>query len=169
MKRGQIFLGETFFVVVILIILIVIGIVIYAGAQERETTVQETFFRDLDAIAVSKYLTQLTELQCSTLQVQQANCIDIYKLEGLERYRQEYPDDYAQYYFTQLLNAKLSIIELYPPPPSGQENKTWVLYNNTLPEGATTLTRSSFIPVSLLNPITAKQTFGVLQLETYYR
>ena len=173
MKRAQIPLGETFFAVVIVIFLIVIGIVFYAGAQERQTDIQQNFLQDLDAIAMSKYMEQLTEIKCSTLEVQQANCLDIYKLEALQAFSEAEPETFATYYFTQLQNAQLVIRQIYP-----NTGEYWVLYNNTLivedPDNTDAPqplfdTAVSFIPVSLHNPITNRQSFGVLELTLFQR
>lgn len=164
MKKAQIQLGETIFVVIIIVVIIVFGIVFYAQTQERESGRQQDFLQELDAIAMNKYITQLTEIQCSLLQVQQNNCLDIHKLEALQQFALHNPSDYSQYYFTQLSDAKLWVVEIYPPT-----NTTWVLYNNTL--GNVTPRRStlSFVPVSLRNSISSEQSFGLIYLETYYR
>lgn len=162
MKRAQIQLGETIFTVIILILLFVFGLVFYSGSRERGTDRQETLLQDLDAIAISKYVGALSELQCSSLQVRRANCLNMLKLDGFVRFRQERPDLFTPYYFTQLGNAMVRVDELYP------STQSWVLYNNTLGETPRRVS-SSLIPVSIHNPVLDRHSFAILTLEQYYR
>lgn len=164
MSRAQIQLGETIFVTIIIVVLIVFGISFFSRAQVDETVRQQDFLENLDAIVMSKYLTSIAELQCSTLQVQEANCFDIYKLEGFLTFKKQHPDLFDQYYFTQLGNAKLTIKQLYPT----DHHREWVLYQNELEQPPRRVT-TNLLPVSLYDPIFNKHAFGLVTLETYYR
>lgn len=164
MRKAQIQLGETIFVLMIILLLIVFGLVFFADAEEREFEEQQEFIEELDAIALSKYLTQLSELQCSTLEVRRANCLDKYKLEALITYRENHPEQFTQFYFSELEDAKLYVQEIYP-----SNTTEWVLYNNTLGERTPRRTSLSLIPVVIYDPLLETMNFAVLHMEKYYR
>jgi hypothetical protein len=161
-KKAQLQMGETIFVVIFIIILIVFGIVFSTNAEEDSIREKQKTLTDLNAITISKYASSLIELQCSTLGVIDKSCFDKYKLMAFMNLSEKESGQIAEYYFSQFKNANVTIKEIYPPT-----NNEWTIYYNELGFNKTKKSKMTTIPVSLLDPISKQKSFGELIITTF--
>ena len=84
-RKSQLKIGETIAILIVFFMLLVLGIFFYIGVQQA--TSQKTFEResDISAIEVVQRASTLPELQCSSGNDIEDNCIDIYKLAFLNQ------------------------------------------------------------------------------------
>jgi len=164
-RKAQLQMGESIFVVIIILLLIIFGLVFASNAEEDEIIKKNQAFQDLDAITTSKYAASLTELQCSVLDVIEMSCYDINKMSAFMKVTEIHPDLSAEYYFSQLGNANITIKEIYP------SDRSWEVYYNGL--GYDRLgneivgkSKSTILPITLFDSITKKKSFGILIIES---
>jgi len=165
-KKAQIQLGESIFVVMIIILIIVFGLVFSSQAEKDVVTQRSEKFTNLNSIMLGKYASSLAELRCSSLEVQELSCFDIQKIEAFIELQEKQSDFVAEYYFTKLGDANISLDLIYPV------NKTFEIYYNGL--GKDNLGKPIkaeenriIIPVSAYDDVTQQYSFGVLQIIQY--
>lgn len=168
-------MGETIFVVMIIILLIVIGFVFMFKAEESSSYVQATKFHELDSVALGQLITNLPELVCSTSGTKQQSCFDTSKIDAFRNVLSNNKDISMEYYFEKLGNVNITVEEIYP-----NVNKRWTIYVNdfnlnvTDEQGDIVKLIQSYgstlkIPILLRDPITNKNSFGVLYVTKYRR
>lgn len=162
-QKAQLQMGETIFAVIIILLLIVFGLVFFKETQKDELTQKKAAFLDLDSVAVAQYMSSLSEIQCSILEVKELSCFDIEKMNAFKKLRTNYPLLTSEYYFSKLGNAYVYVDEIYP------QEKTFVIYNNTLSDDINHNEQFIIIPVSLFDPITKTYSFGTLYMRVYTR
>ena len=173
-KKGQIQLGESIFVVIIIIVLIVFGLVFYSQAQKESTSQDKSQFQDLSSISLTQYTTSLSEVECSSQEVQSSTCFDTTKLTAfILLYDNTQGESAKEFYFSQLGNAIVYINETYPVYDNAPQ-RYWLLYSNypvlsspvLTPEEEVRLAPRTQVqlPVSLHDPIYDITSFGVLTI-----
>jgi hypothetical protein len=161
-RNAQIQMGETIFAVIIIIVIIIFILVFYSNAQEKDFSQQQTTFVDLASISLAQYVGALPELGCSQREVKDLSCFDITKLSAFVTTSELHPRLTEEYYATQLGTVLIQVHEIYP------DHQTWTLYNNSLNQSIAN-SRQVQKPVSLLNSVTGKHSFGILHITLYRR
>jgi hypothetical protein len=168
LKKGQIQLGETIFVVIFILIIIIFGIVFFSGAEKDEIVHQQQKYADLSTVSLAQYASSLSELACSKHDVEEISCFDLTKVEAFAELMNDSDliSITREYYFTRLGNADIKLWVIYP------EQKNITLYHNEygLANASTTpLGKPVLKPVSIYNPLTKQTSFGVMQITKYLR
>jgi len=167
LKKAQIQLGESIFVVIIIILIIVLGIVFSSQAQKDEYEQRAETFTNLDSVMLGQFATSLTELQCSTLQVEELSCFDLHKILAFQKLQETNNDQSAQYYYSQLGDANITLELIYP------EEKFIQIYLNELNLGNISgvpiqpQEKPIIIPVSIYDDLKQEYYFGVLHITMY--
>jgi len=144
-------MGETIAVLIIFFFLIVLGVAFYINVSKSKVySNQEEIFAQ-DSIKVSQTVSFLPELQCSSENIVDDNCYDLYKLAASK----DHILNNVNFYFPFFLNTEIEIKELYP------NNRKWLIYNNTGDRDAPMYTN---VPISLYNATTKRYSFGVLTI-----
>jgi len=157
-RKAQIQMLETMAVLLIFFILIVLGIVFYTNILKGNIGIQKEEVMQLNAIEISQRASSLPELQCSEENIVSENCIDLLKLQSAS----EIIPLNEVFYYDSLLFSKINITEVYP-----DNSRSWVLYNHTLEEFSNKIVTN--IPISLFDPVTNKNSFGVMSVELFSR
>jgi len=161
-QKAQIQMGETIFAVIIIIVIIIFVLVFYSSAQEKDFSEQQKTFVDLESISLAQYVGALPELGCSQRQVKDLSCFDTTKLSAFVTTSELHPRLTEEYYATQLGTITIQVHEIYP------EHRSWTLYNNSLNQSIAN-SRQVQKPVSLLDSVTEKHSFGILHITLYRR
>jgi hypothetical protein len=148
---------ETIAVMFVFFILVVLGFVFYSNVLKGNIEIQREESIQLQAIEVAQRASTLPELQCSEDNIVSDNCIDLLKLEAAA----EAIQDNELFYFDRLLFSKITVREVYP------ESYQWMLYDRPLDDFSDKIV--SNIPISLLDPITNKNSFGVMTVELFLK
>jgi len=164
MKKAQVRITETIAILIIFFILVMFGIIFFS--QIQRTTFDQRTIQAAGERAVSTSLNALflPELSCTKGDnVEIKDCIDILKLEAAAVVVASNTD----YYFDIFQYATIHVEELYPVPRKPQE---WVLYSKTrddiVPDEFTPKATTP-VPVSLYDPLTRENYFGVLIIDVY--
>lgn len=163
-KKAQLQLGESIFVVIIIILLIVFVIIFTSQAEQESYERKADEFTDLETIMLSQFASTLAELRCSTLQVEELSCFDKHKLQAFGKLQEEYPQLTAEFYFTQLGDANITLEFIYPQQPP-----LTLYYNGIEADNTTILERRSIVPVSIYDDLTQTYTFALLHITKYTR
>lgn len=156
-KKAQIQMNETIFIVIFIILIIVFGIVFFSQAEGESVRDKQKQFRDLDFITATQFVASLTELECSSHGAEEVSCFDKIKIKSFSNLTRNDWDLVGEYYVSKMGPAIISIKELYP------FEEEWIIYNYTGEDGETTFAGQQIqIPISLLDPITNKKSFGAI-------
>jgi len=156
-KKSQIQMMETIAVLFIFFILVLIGFVFYAQVLKSNIDVEKEESIQLNAISIAQRVSFLPELQCSEENIASDNCIDLLKLDAASKIMQEN----EIYYYDRLLFSKVTVNEIYPNP------RQWTLYDRGLNNFSNKLTTN--IPISILDPINKKNSFGLMTVELFLK
>jgi len=169
-ERGQIQLGETIFIVIFILLIIIFGLVFFSGAEKEQIQKQQAKYADLSTVSLAQFASSLIELSCSKKGVEDLSCYDLRKLEAFALLLNDTSkiDMTREYYFTQLGNAKIEVEQIYP------YNMSILLYENRIypddPEVQLVENgKPVLIPLTLYDPVTRKNNFGVMTVTKYTR
>jgi len=171
-RKSQLKIGETIAILIVFFMLLVLGIFFYIGVQQA--TSQKSFEResDISAIEVVQKASNLPELQCSSGNDVEDNCIDIYKLAFLN---QSISDPSSQEHYAGIFGlSKIEVKVLSPthddflkdssgnslsfftgPTTGVWTQESFILYANPSTEAEQsqfTQSRTN-VPISLYNPL----------------
>lgn len=166
MKRGQIQIGETIFVVIFILLIIILGLVFFASGKQDSLERKQDTFDELDAIVLAQLVTSLKELECSQLDVKETSCLDKVRLDAFVDLIGNDWELAGEYYTLLLGNALIVVEEVYP------QQQTWVLYNYSFDlhdPGIEYDAPSTELPMKLYNAVTGEFSFGVLYITRYNR
>lgn len=153
-KKSQIQMGETIAVLFVFFILVIIGFIFYVKVIKSNAEVQSEESSQLNSVDISQKVMFLPELQCSEGNRIADNCIDILKINSAQNVIR----DNALYYYDLLEFGNISVSQIYP------SEAQWTIYSRKNPEYQNRFVTN--VPISLLDPVTRKQGFGVLTIET---
>ena len=156
-KRAQVQMMETLAVLLVFFVLIILGIVFYSKIMKGSIELQKEEGIQLNAIKVSQRASTLPELQCSEDNIVSDNCIDIIKLEIASKIIREN----EIYYYDRLLFSKIKLTQIYP------DNKEWLLYERPLDDFSNKIVTN--IPISLLDPVNNRNSFGIMNVELFVK
>ena len=156
-KNAQAQMLETIAVLFVFFVLILIGLIFYANVLRGNVAIQQEESAQLRAIEVAQRASSLPELQCSEDNIKSDNCIDLIKLDISTSVIKE--NDY--HYYDRLLFSRVTVKEIYP------NNNVWNLYDRPLDDFSNKITTN--IPISLLDPVNNKNSFGVMTVELFLK
>jgi len=148
---------ETMAVLFIFFLLVVMGLVFYAKVLSGNIDFQKEESIQLNAIEIAQRASSLPELQCSLDNIVSDNCIDIIKLDVASDILVEN----EVFYYDRLLFSRITVREIYPG------NNEWTLYDR--PREDSEDKRVTQIPISLFDPISNKNSFGVMFVELFVK
>ena len=156
-RKGQIQVFETMAVLVIFFILIFIGFIFY-GRMVRTDIGKESYeLSQLKSISTAQKVMFFPELQCSDDSLVKENCIDRLKLDSAMMVMR----DNEIYYYDMLEFSEINITSIYP------NEQKWTVYSRK-PDTF----KSRFItnvPVLIHDPLTGRDDFGIITIETTAR
>ena len=157
-RKAQIQIGETVAVLFVFFILVIIGIIFYVKIIRGniESEIQEA--SQLSSIGIAQRVMFLPELQCSNDNVIKENCIDILKLNNAENLM----SGNEVYYYDLFEFSNIIVSEIKPDGTSGEPSN---IYLRTLDKFKNKFVTN--VPISLYNPTTKRNSFGLLTIETY--
>jgi hypothetical protein len=113
--------------------------------------------QELESIRVSQTISYLPELQCSSKNIVEDNCFDIYKLNAfLEMKNNE--TNFNQTYYPFFYYSNITVQKVYPGT-----QQSWNIYNKVGKGGSF----KTLIPILIYDPTTDKNSFGVLTVQSY--
>lgn len=163
LKKAQIQVSESIFIVIFILIIIIFGIVFYSGAQKEETIQKRARFAELESIQVAQIAASISEVQCSLTDVQKPSCFEIEKMDAFINITENERSLTREYFFSKLGNTRLVVREVYP------DEREWVLYNNTIGENVSQSGLPVIVPVSLYKAASGNYHYGVLYITNFQK
>lgn len=164
-RKGQMQMGETIAVIIVVIFLIVLGLVFYSKIKAQSLQEKKVVFEELDVVKLSQLSYSLPEIQCSFAEVSEHGCIDLLKFNYLaEMINNSYTsssDKTAYFYYRELFGTSRISLQIINNTGFASEkelyetNRSWTIKNTV------------YMPTNIYNPITQKNSFGVLVVEKY--
>ena len=149
-------MAETIAVIFVFFIIIVIGFVFYGRVMKGSIESQRDESSQLKSIEIAQRIMFLPEIQCSDDVVTEIrNCIDMLKINAAQKIMKAN----ELYYYDLLEYSDINIYLVYP------NANNWVLYSRKPMAYKTKFVTNT--PISVYNPVTRKNGFGVLSIETY--
>lgn len=161
MKRAQIQSGETITVLVIIAVLIALGLIFGFNTEQSSIQQDQEQIQEQRAISLALKAANLKELKCSEYDSAGVLCIDEFKATAISKIIQKNTERAYLFYYDIFRNSEIKIIPLYPQE---QDNITIYNFNDT----ANKTKRTSQRPIILINPVTEKRSFALLQTAIYY-
>ncbi|HIH92091.1 TPA: hypothetical protein HA281_04760 [Candidatus Woesearchaeota archaeon] len=155
--RAQVQMGETIAILLVFFFFVVIGMVFYVNIIKSKSATEREENTQLEAITVLKKALALPELQCSRQNIVEDSCIDLLKLQAASIVVPQH----QEYYFDSLGFSVVSVQEVYP------STHNYTLYNSPLDKYSSKSVTNA--PISLLDPVTGTNAFGVITIDTYAR
>ncbi len=151
MKKAQVQLQESIFVLVIFIILILISLIVFFKFMDISITTDTTNYLDTKFYALTNIIPVMPELRCSNLGIDQ-ECIDIDKVKAFQEFSKGYSNVFGQ--------KNITLIMTYP----GNENN-YQIYLNKPRNTKNTRVISTY--VSVYDSSQDKYKIGKLIVEEY--
>ncbi len=159
MRKGQIKLVESVFVIIIFMIILVIAIVFFSRFQRSESQFQDTQESLRQSVQMAQRFASLPEVACTENNAIRRNCVDLMKLENMDKLS----TNEMVYYYDLFRYGTVTIEKLFPEGDADSGNK-WVIYNNTRDDMGFF---SMGIPMSIYNPETRQRYFGLMEVVYY--
>lgn len=154
MKKSQIQIGETIAVLFVFFILIIVGFIFYVKVIKGNIELEKEELSELRSIGIAQRVMFLPELQCSKDNVVRENCIDILKLDSAKKLMK----DNEIYYYDLLGFSDVGVSQIYPTQAK------WSIYSRKTEDYKNIFVTN--IPVTLYDPYSDKNGFGILTIET---
>ncbi len=155
MRKAQIQMFETIFVVLIFIVFVGIGLIFYYVESKRNIDQKVGEFQSLGAIETTLIALNAPEFVCTSGEYMRNTCFDLQKVIAFESLRLRGSHYFSDYYFKQFGYSNITVTRIYPSP-----SLSWTLYS--LSPDKSTQTNSFFVPVSLQDG--SKIYLGVLKV-----
>jgi hypothetical protein len=169
MKKAQVQLGETIFIIIFILLIIIFAIVFFSGAEKEELQKQQSKYAELSTVSLAQYASSLSELSCSKKGVEDLSCYDLRKLKAFALLLNDETkiDLTREYYFTQFGNAKIEVQQIYPSYDHIllYENRIYPDTNELMQEDG----KPVLVPLTLYDSVMRKNNFGVLIITKYTR
>ena len=156
-KKAQLQIFETIIVIFIFFILFISGFVFYVNFIKGSTQNSISEFAGKKSVQIVDTLMVFPEIFCSEDNKIDEHCIDLIKLESAKKIM----GDNSLFYHDLLEFSNVTVTRIYP------DSGRWELYIRKPPAYKDKFVTE--VPVSLKDPATKKQGFGVLTIETYVR
>ncbi len=162
MKKAQIKMMETIFVLLVFFMLLGFGFIFYANYQNRQFEQSRKELLAKDAVDSALRILMLPELQCSRRNAITPNCIDKYKLEALKEMITA-DGSVRDNYFSIFGYGSITVEYIYPDdtiPPL-------VLYENSLLQQDTSASYPVTVAVNVQDSSVVQEdinAFGLLKI-----
>ncbi len=156
-KKSQMKMMESIFVLFLFFFLLAFGVVFYVNysRSEAEDTLRERMISEgLDSTERFQYS---PEVVCTEGITEDSDCFDLLKLEAFKDLSSKRTEQYRTYYPNNII--RLNIIF-----PESKE-RSWVIYNYTIPYENATRSVTSYIPAVFFNSSSEERYFGYLEFE----
>ena len=147
-------MGETIAVLFIFFILVVIGFIFYGKIVRNNLESEKDEVAQLRSVGIVERVMFLPEVQCSEDNVIKDNCADILKLDAAK----QAINANEVYYYDLLEYGNITISQIYPTEQS------WVIYSRKLDGYKNKFVTN--VPISLYDPSTRKNGFGIISIES---
>lgn len=159
-RKGQLHILESMVALLAFSMLLAVAIAFYGAFQRTAYATELGQTAEARAVALSKAAVSLPELQCSSRNiVRNENCIDLLKLQEMEKQARKDPDSYYEL----LGYSTIEIEQVYPAAPGAKIMMR--AYDKKPPEHANELRFQ--VPVTLYDPVQRTYAFGVLSVVSY--
>lgn len=176
MKRAQIRMMESIFVMVIFLFIVGFGFVFYFSATKGSAEVKEIELQEQKSIEVALFISQLPELQCTEGGTVGGACIDLFKARALKTL-QEHEDSqiretYLLHYYDLFGFAEITLRSIYPSPvilEGTQLIDQIIVYSRPPQDRLRKAARTIFFPVTLKDIVAGEEiySFGQLEVKVY--
>jgi len=156
-KKSQLHMLETIAVLAVFFILVVFVFIFYLNVSERNVEIEKGESIQLNAIDIAQKASLMEELQCSQDGVVTESCIDLLKLDSMSNIIR----GNEIYFFDLFSYSRITVKEIYP------DKEEWMIYDRQL-EGYSDRIVTN-IPITLFDPLSNKNSFGVMIVEVYSR
>ncbi len=156
MKKSQIKMAETVSVLVIFILVTFIGFIFYSNYEQTQLRRIENRFSEYASLETVQLITYLPELRCPTTEMSRG-CIDLLKLKSFINKSDEGQEEFLLDYIDTLGNSRIQLKTHYP------NNYSFLVFDN-LQEDAPRID-TTFVHVSLYDPLNSTYNYGVLEVE----
>ena len=158
--KSQIKLFESIAVLIVFVFIIAIGMRFYTSMQMQEFEDTRREFFQLNSVKVATIVSNLDELSCSFSGIGDTACFDLLKIASWDKVMQQENLVFMSYYLTQFGNSEIVITQIFP------EENSWSVFEPARD------TSGSFdrirVPIKIHDPITRKNSVGVLDVKTYF-
>ncbi len=154
-KKAQLQVGETIFVLIILLFLGMLVFNFYFQSATADLQLHQSNVEEFNVLETAQLASNLDELKCPE---QEGICFDIHKAIAMS----EIKLDDTDYYQELFLNAKITLKEIYP-----YRRDIIIYWDNASNNNQTNL--PALLPVMIYNGTADRHSFGILQVERYYR
>jgi hypothetical protein len=159
MKKAQIHMMESVFVLMFFFIFIGLGLIVFARVSADRFDVKTRQYSSIDAIKVALIAQSAPEFVCTSGTYVRSTCFDMQKLEAFPAMLQVNPLLNTTFYYDQFGYSQITVRSIYPSEDS------WVLYRRTKP-GPYSSTSFS-IPIGIQDSLSRRVHLGVLDVEVY--
>ena len=159
-RKSQLHTLETIAVLAVFFILVILGFVFYAKVIKGNVEEEQEEIMQLESVEIAQRASTMPELQCSENNIVKGNCVDMLKLDAAESIIKI---DNKLNYFDKLGYSKIIIEQIYPPQAVSPK---WEIYDMSDDIDYTHKSVTN-IPISIFDPNTKKNSFGLMTVETY--
>ena len=159
LKKSQMKILESIFVLIIFFFILIFGIIFYARFSQisGEDAYRDIMLRQgMDSTERFKYSNEV--LCTSGWSGTRSDCIDIFKLKAFMKLGEERSEQFNQYYPNSIINVTI----VYPESNA----RSMIVFNSTT--GNEPSSSVSFIPVVLYNATSERNYFGFIKYEARY-
>ena len=160
MKKAQVQIGETIAVLFVFFILIIIGFIFYVKVIKGNIETETEELSQLRSVGIAQRVMFLPELQCSEDNIIIDNCVDKLKLDSAQNIMKEN----EIHYFDLLEFSEVSITQIYPDATNYPNRGKWPIYSRKVVDYKNKFVTN--VPISIYDPLTRKNSFGILTIET---
>ncbi len=159
MRKAQIKMVESVFVIIIFMIILVIAIVFFSRFQRSESQFQDTQESLRQSVQMAQSFASLPEIACTENNVIRSNCVDQRKLEMMD----QLSTTESVYYYDLFRYGTVTIEKIYPEVDDNQGER-WVIYNQTKPNSSFF---SMAIPMSIYDSENSERHIGLMEVVYY--
>jgi len=152
-------MNETILIIFIFFMILLFSLLFVSKIQNVSLQRKKISMQNLEIIEVSKLLKGIPELSCSLDNVLSDNCYDVYKVEAFS----ELANAKKNYFMnTPLANTNITLYQY--DPFHNQEVRSWQIYYSPLNDSDI---RKVWFPISIYDPVTRTNSFGIVELWYY--
>ncbi len=165
MKKAQIQMMETVFVLLIFLVFVGFGLIFFFNYSSKNIKQKTHELATLDAIKIALLAQNAPEFVCTSKMYIDTTCFEKEKLVAFQSLLL-LPNSYMNtFYFDLFGYSKITVTKIYPKPQPGFSPERFELYKRVKPNWKS---NSSFLmPVGLYDSVRDKVELGVLQVEVY--
>jgi hypothetical protein len=161
MKKSQMQMNETILVLFIFFLILIFALIFVSKIQNVKIERLKYSNENLEMIQVSKLLKKLPELSCSLNNVLIDNCYDLIKITAFKELLETRKD-----YFVNSPLVTTNITVYLFDPFKNADVKSWNIYDRPLNNSNV---RKMQFPITLYDPLTRTNSFGILEIGYYKR